>query len=157
MSQKIGKLSDIRWICYYGRWSQFSISRRYLKNIFHFRRFWRRMKFRRIIPKKFCEIGDIKERKISCDRSKIHRKYLKTNIAFNNWNYQALIHNLILCLLECFYLKNCLVFLTNEFLEISWGLFLVTRKKKHVLCYRLLFNELGITGYFRIGAEIWPK
>ena len=115
------------------------------------------IKFRRIIPKNFCEIGDIKERKISCDRSKIHRKYLKTNIAFNNWNYQALIHNLILCLLECFYLKNCLVFLTNEFLEISWGLFLVTRKKKHVLCYRLLFNELGITGYFRIGAEIWPK
>ena len=88
LSQKIGKLSDIRWICYYGRWSQFSISRRYLKNIFHFRRFWRRMKFRRIIPKNFCEIGDIKERKISCDRSKIHRKYLKTNIAFNNWNYQ---------------------------------------------------------------------
>ena len=34
MLQEIGSLSDIRWFLWYGGWSEFSLSGRYLKNIF---------------------------------------------------------------------------------------------------------------------------
>ena len=71
--QEIGSLSDIRWFLWYGRWSEFSLSRRYLKNIF--------ISFLWVIRQE-----DLQERKT--------RLYLK-----DNWNYQSLslLKSLLLC------------------------------------------------------------
>ena len=53
--------------------------------------------------------------------------------------YQVLNHNLTLYLLG-YFSEELFGLLTNEFLEISWGLFPVIGKKKQDLCYSMLFN-----------------